>query len=319
MWTDGLPRWFGEHGRHHLPWRLTTDPWAVLVSEVMLQQTSVSRVLPRWHGFLQRWPTAAACADASLDEVLREWRGLGYPRRARALWLTAGIVATAGWPDGEAGLRALPGVGSYTARALLAFSDAGIAAPSRPPRDVNLGRVAARAALGVEPHQVTPAALDTVLASGRPRAMPMRQYSYALFDVGALHCRAAPRCDGCPLSRRCAFRAAGAPVAAAPRRQPPYRGSLRQLRGTILAAALSGGSLEPEQLAAALARVPAVSRERVDEALAGLANDGLLPGAAGRGAAATGRTLRRDGVAPTATPTTRPARGSLRARRSAER
>jgi A/G-specific adenine glycosylase len=108
--------------------------------------------------------------------------------------------------------------------------------------------------------------------------MPMRQYSYALFDVGALHCRAAPRCDGCPLSRRCAFRAAGAPVAAAPRRQPPYRGSLRQLRGTILAAALDGG-LPRDALALrdAVSSLPGATPERCEAALQGLIADGLLP------------------------------------------
>src|SRR3977135_2549979 len=104
MWAEPLPGWFAEPGRPHLPWRQTTDPWRVLVSEVMLQQTSVSRVLPRWDHFLRRWPDAAACAAADLDDVLREWQGLGYPRRARALWLTAARVAVAGWPADEAGL-----------------------------------------------------------------------------------------------------------------------------------------------------------------------------------------------------------------------
>ena len=118
---------------------------AILVSEVMLQQTQVARVVPRWEAFLARWPTPDACASAPLSAILREWQGLGYPRRARALHDTAGIVATSGWPDTETGLRSLPGVGPYTARALrvLAFG-----ASSVPPQDVNIARVTARAALG---------------------------------------------------------------------------------------------------------------------------------------------------------------------------
>nr|MDQ2960286.1 A/G-specific adenine glycosylase [Candidatus Dormibacteraeota bacterium] len=205
MWTQGLAEWYSTHGRHHLPWRQTLDPWAVLVSEVMLQQTSVARVLPRWDAFLQRWPAPADCSAAPLDEVLREWQGLGYPRRARALWLTAGLVSAAGWPADEAGLRTLPGVGVYTARALLAFSALGHASRDvAPPRDVNLARVASRAALGLEPHETTPAVLDGVLREARPAAMTVREYGYALFDVGATHCRVRPRCHGCPVAAACA-------------------------------------------------------------------------------------------------------------------
>ncbi len=283
-WTEGLEGWFTSWGRHHLPWRLTADPWAVLVSEVMLQQTSVARVLPRWHRFLERWPTATACATTALDDVLREWQGLGYPRRARALWLVAAHVVEHGWPGDEAGLRALPGVGAYTARALLAFSDLG-SSPVEVPRDVNLGRVAARAALGCEPHQATLATLDGVLRDGRPTAMPMREYSWALFDVGARHCRARPRCDRCPLLARCAWRARGSTgdAGAPKRRQPPYRGSLRQLRGAVLAAALRSPGAPPATLAARVTAVPGATPEQVRSALDGLIADGLLAGDCGRG------------------------------------
>jgi A/G-specific adenine glycosylase len=274
MWTDPLPDWFAEHGRHQLPWRLTTDPWRVLVSEVMLQQTSVSRVLPRWNQFLRRWPEAAACAAATLDDVLREWQGLGYPRRARALWLAAAHVATEGWPADEAGLRSLPGVGAYTARALLAFSDIGAAVA--PPRDVNIGRVCARAMLGTEPAQVAASALDAALNESRPDGMPIREYTYALFDVGALHCRSRPRCDGCPLAESCSFRRSGIP--AVPRRRARYHGSLRQLRGAILAAALANPMLTDAALRDAVSRIPGATRQRFDEAFAGLVIDGLLPG-----------------------------------------
>ena len=273
MWTEPLPGWFAEHGRHHLPWRQTTDPWRVLVSEVMLQQTPVSRVLPRWERFLRCWPDAAACAAAALDDVLREWQGLGYPRRARALWLTAARVAAEGWPADEAGLSSLPGVGAYTARALLAFSDIGTAAV--PPRDVNVGRVAARAGLGSEPAHLRGSVVDGVLDGSRPPSMSIRDYTYALFDVGALHCRSRPRCEGCPLAPACTFRHSSETVV--PRRHPRYEGSLRQLRGAILAAVLDNPRLAGASLRQAVSGVPGATPPRFDEAFAGLVVDGLLP------------------------------------------
>lgn len=277
MWTSGLGDWFQRNGRHSLPWRQTTDPWAVLVSEVMLQQTSVTRVLPRWQRFMERWPTAQSCAAAALDEVLREWQGLGYPRRARALWLVAAAVAEQGWPRDEAGLRALPGIGAYTARALLAFSDLELDAQA-PPRDVNLGRVAARAALGCEPDEVRAAVLDSILREARPAAMSMREYSYALFDVGARHCRARPDCRSCPLDAACAWRTRGVPVQRGVARQAPYRCSLRQLRGAVLAEALRAPHASPAELAVAVSAVPGATPERIRSALDGLSADGLIAG-----------------------------------------
>ena len=278
-WGTPLPDWYRINGRHDLPWRHTRDPWAVLVSEVMLQQTSVARVLPRWERFMARWPTAARCAAATLSELLREWQGLGYPRRARALHLCAASVAADGWPRDEAGLTGLPGVGRYTARALLAlaFSDA----DALPPRDVNLGRVAARAVLGREPHEVRATDLEAALLAGRPAAMTARDHTLALFDLGATICTArAPRCPACPLSD-CASRTrlASAAPAPAPRRQAPWAGSMRRLRGAVLAVMLAPDApVELEALAARVATVPAASRPgAVAEALAGLRSDGLLP------------------------------------------
>lgn len=237
MWTRGLARWYEGHGRHELPWRATADPWAILVNEVMLQQTQVARVVGRWESFLERWPTPEACAAAALADVLREWQGLGYPRRARALHDTATFVAANGWPDTERDLRSLPGVGAYTARALrvLAFGESTI-----PPQDVNIARITARAALGREPNEVRQTAVEEQLVTGRPRGMSARDFTYALFDAGAMHCRARPVCHECPLAATCASRvrlAAAAPPRA--RRSPRYRGSTRELRGAVLRAMLA--------------------------------------------------------------------------------
>jgi A/G-specific adenine glycosylase len=278
VWSDPLPSWYAVHGRHHLPWRQIRDPWAVLLSEVMLQQTSVGRVLERWGPLLERWPDPAALAATPLDDLLRAWDGLGYPRRARDLHRTAIRLATEGWPAGEAGLRELPGVGTYTARALLALS-LDVEAP--PPRDVNLGRVAARAGLGVEAHQAAPARLDEELRRSRPVTMSARDHTLALFDLGATVCRARlPRCDGCPVAAGCASRErmAAGPPAPPPRRQPAWMGSRRQLRGAVLRALLAD---EPPASAEALAaRVAHAAAAGWPGALAGvvaeLHREGLL-------------------------------------------
>lgn len=281
-WTAGLAPWYAAHGRHDLPWRQTQDPWAVLVSEVMLQQTQVTRVIPYWLGFMTRWPEPAAFAAAPVSEVLRAWQGLGYPRRAVALHDTAALVAAEGWPRDEPGLRALPGIGRYTARALLTLS---LDAPSPPPLDVNIARVAARAGAGGEPHEVPDAALERLIFAARPRALDPRRYTFALFDAGALHCRARPLCDGCPLRRGCAWRRTGhAGVATGGTRLPsvPYAASMRRLRGVLLAAALrDGGDLTPEAARDAAAAVaatlpPARDPALVDGAVASLRADRLI-------------------------------------------
>jgi A/G-specific adenine glycosylase len=272
--TAGLAAWYAAEGRHRLPWRHTRNPWAVLVSEVMLQQTPTARVLPRWERFMARWPTPESCAGAPLDDVLREWDGLGYPRRAAALWRCAGMVAGEGWPGDEAGLRALPGVGPYTARALLCLA---LDRPGAPARDVNLGRVAARCFLGVESAPGSP--LDAALIAHRPPEMGWRDYTLALFDVGALLCRRrSAACDRCPLAPACLSRerlAGGVPPAR--RKQAPYPGSMRQLRGAVLRAMLAQPGQDFAELERAVAAVPAAARSgAVAEALAGLRRDGLL-------------------------------------------
>jgi A/G-specific adenine glycosylase len=276
VWTRGLARWYAVHGRHDLPWRATADPWAILVSEVMLQQTQVARVAGRWESFLEKWPTPDACARAPLSEVLREWQGLGYPRRARGLHDTATVVATCGWPGSEEGLLALPGVGRYTARALrvLAFGDSVV-----PPQDVNIARVTARAALGREPSDIRQALLEEQLAAGEPKGMTARTFTYALFDVGALHCKAKPLCHGCPLATTCPSRDRLAEASPSPgRRQPAYRGSTRELRGAVLRAMLADPS--PASIAELQSRAgaPAAGRPSSDIAyvLDTLVHEGLV-------------------------------------------
>jgi A/G-specific adenine glycosylase len=272
--TAGLAAWYAAGGRHALPWRQTRDPWAVLVSEVMLQQTPVARVLSRWSRFLERWPTPESCAAASLDEVLREWDGLGYPRRAAALWCSATMIAAGGWPSDETGLRSLPGVGPYTARALLCLA---FDRPGAPARDVNLGRVAARCYLGVE--TAPGARLDAALETHRPASMSWRDYTLALFDVGALLCRRrSAACERCPLAPGCASRARLADgVEAPPRKQAPYPGSMRQLRGAILRAMLARPDQSVAELERAVAALPAAAQPgAVVEALAALRREGLV-------------------------------------------
>ena len=297
-WTAGLAPWYAMHGRHSLPWRETRDPWAVLVSEVMLQQTQVSRVLPYWAHFIERWPEPADFAAVPLADVLRAWQGLGYPRRAVALHDTAALVAASGWPRDEAGLRRLPGVGTYTARALLTLA---LGEASAPPLDVNIARVAARAAAGVEPGAIGHRELEALIVAGRPRGLDRRAYTFALFDAGALHCRARPQCEQCPLRRACAWRAsfrgraegvasshrtagdiAGEHRATARRRAGPYASSMRRLRGVLLAAALKTNDdltpLEAQQAADAVAADLPLARDphAVAAALTSLRADRLL-------------------------------------------
>ena len=222
-----------------LPWRRTRDPWAVLVSEVMLQQTQVARVQPRWVRFLDRWPTPDACASAPLADVLSEWQGLGYPRRARNLWLTAHrCVSEHGGrlPTTLVGLLALPGIGPYTARAVMAFAyeaEVGVV-------DTNIARVLARRS----GHRLTPRqaqrAADDLVPTGRSW-----EWNQVVMDVGATRCRPRPDCDGCPVD--CAWRAAGHPEpdpavgsAGVSGRQAAFAGSDRQARGRLLRAVQDG-------------------------------------------------------------------------------
>lgn len=198
---DVLLAWFREHGRD-LPWRRTRDPYAILVSEVMLQQTQVSRVVPRYLAWLERWPTVEALAAASPADVIREWQGLGYNRRALNLHRAARVVAAHGWPDD---LTELAGVGPYTAAAIRRFAFEHDVLPM----DVNVERVRRRTG-----HAFSPAA------------------AAALMDLGATICLARiPRCGACPLAAACPSRG----IREEPeRKQGPFEGSFRQRRAETL-------------------------------------------------------------------------------------
>ncbi len=239
-----LAGWFEVHGRD-LPWRRTRDPWAILVAEAMLQQTQVARVTERWPRFLHRFPSPSACAAAPMGDVIDEWAGLGYNRRAVALHRTAtAVVDRHGGrvPDALADLLALPGVGPYTARAVRVFAyeldDAVV--------DTNVARILARATgRPLRPAPVQSLA-DAAVPGGRGWV-----WNQALLDVGAGWCTArAPRCDeGCPLAAagRCAWWAAGRPEpdpalgsARVSGGQSRFDGSDRQGRGRLVAALRRG-------------------------------------------------------------------------------
>ncbi|HVY09252.1 MAG TPA: A/G-specific adenine glycosylase [Mycobacteriales bacterium] len=234
--SDRVRAWYDANARD-LPWRdPAADPWGVLVSEVMLQQTPVNRVLPAWEAWLSRWPTPAALAADSPGEAVRAWGRLGYPRRALRLHATAtAIVERHGGsvPSGHDELLALPGVGSYTAAAVAAFGFGARHAVL----DTNVRRVHARvfhgAADALTPSP-TKAEREAALALV-PTDAPAR-HSVAVMELGALVCTARdPRCHACPVSDECGWLAAGRPPAAATRRTQTYAGTDRQVRGRLLA------------------------------------------------------------------------------------
>ncbi len=234
--VSAVVAWWTAEGRS-LPWRQTRDVYAVWVSEMMLIQTQVDRVLPAYRAWIDRWPTVTELAEASLGDVLAQWQGLGYPRRARDLHRSARIVARSGWPED---LTALPGVGTYVAAAVRCF------ALEQPvlPIDVNVRRVLRRR---------FPGGVDS---SGDPW-----RTGQALMEFGQRICTARPRCAECPVSDGCAG------VAADPERVPRraahrFEGSLRQRRGQLLRRVIADGAVRVD--------------DADGEAAAGLTQDGLV-------------------------------------------
>lgn len=280
--------WYREHARD-LPWREPgTTPYGVLVSEVMSQQTPVARVVPAWRQWMDRWPDAAALARAEPAEVLRVWGTLGYPRRALRLIDCARAVVErhGGRPpcDLEA-LRALPGIGEYTAGAVLAFAFGRRALAL----DTNVRRVLARAVGG---RALPPPALVRAERERAEALLPEADgeaaaWSVAVMELGALVCTARePRCDDCPWREECAWLAAGTPPDehAERRRRQAWRGTDRQARGLIMArlrgtdtgATLSAETLLTAGAGAGAREGRAADHEQPGRALASLLADGLI-------------------------------------------
>ncbi len=229
-----LGEWFAENGRD-LPWRHSRDPWLILVSELMLQQTQVTRVIDRLPQFLARFPTVSDCAVAAAGAVIEEWKGLGYNRRAVNLHRAAiqvthehgGVV-----PDDLAALLALPGIGPYTARAVLAFAfehDVGVV-------DTNIARVLARTSGTTLRAADAQRLADQLVPPGQGWL-----WNQALMEVGALHCRPQPTCETCTLRQSCAWTLAGQPApdpatgsAGVSKGQSRFEGSDRQGRGRLI-------------------------------------------------------------------------------------
>ena len=265
---DALLGWAAVRLRE-LPWRATRDPWGILVSEVMLQQTGVARVMPKWHSFMESYPTPRDCADAALGDVLRMWQGLGYPRRARNLQAAAReIVARHGGevPRELDALLALPGVGPYTARAVRAFAfedDAAVV-------DTNVARVLARLAGERLTAKRAQSEADRLLASGTAWL-----WNQGLTELGAMVCRPTPSCEECPWESWCAWRGVGddpsVGSAGVSVPQGRFEGSDRQARGRLIKA-LGEGAVQVSDVARVMDRPPEVA----SRLLAALAAEGLV-------------------------------------------
>jgi A/G-specific adenine glycosylase len=272
---DAVLDWYAAHARE-LPWRgAGASPWSVMVSEFMLQQTPVARVLPVHDAWMRRWPTPGDLAAEGTGEAVRAWGRLGYPRRALRLHAAAAAIVDRHGGEVPASyddLRALPGVGDYTAAAIATFAHG----RRHVVLDTNVRRVLARAVTGVEFPGRAPTKAERALAAGLlPEDEPTAAtWSVALMELGALVCTAAsPRCDRCPLAASCSWRAAGHPAYdGPPRPAQAWAGTDRQCRGRLLGVVRDAEGVVPaRRLDAAWA--DATQRERC---LASLLEDRLL-------------------------------------------
>lgn len=261
-----------ENIRRDLPWIGLADPWAIFVSEVMLQQTSTSRVIEPWHRFLEAFPTPTHCAIAPLGDVLRLWSGLGYPRRAKSLRQASQVMVDrfdAQVPESVTDLLSLPGVGPYTAHAVASFAFGAPVAVL----DTNVGRVLSRALAlrALRPREAQTLATSLLADADSPG------FNQAMLDLGAQYCVRVARCGTCPVAHACRFAREGgddpAPRSAAVSRpQSRFAGSDRQVRGRILQSvhtvALTRGAL--------VTRLADVDPTHLDRLLAQLATEGLI-------------------------------------------
>ncbi len=267
--------WYDEHARD-LPWRAPgATPWGILVSEFMLQQTPVARVLPVWTVWLTAWPTPAALAAEPAGEAVRAWGRLGYPRRALRLHAAARAIVERHHgrvPASYDALTALPGVGDYTAAAVASFAYR----QRHVVLDTNVRRVLARAVSGTEFPATSVTRAERDLATGlRPEEPAVAaNWAVAVMELGALVCTAGnPRCDACPIADHCAWLAAGRPAHDGPARPAQtYDGTDRQCRGRLLAV-LRAADSSVDRAALDAAWPEADQRER---ALASLVADGLV-------------------------------------------
>lgn len=276
--SDSVPRlmdWYRAAGRHSLPWRFSRDPYAVLVSEVMLQQTQVSRVIPAYGAWLARWPHVSNLAAASQGDVIRQWSGLGYNRRALNVHRAASILLATGAatvPVDPALLVTFPGIGRYTAGAVASFAGE----LPVPVVDTNIARVLARHYVGLgSVRDASPSRLWHLAAELLPAAGPAaRHHNLALMDLGATLCRsAAPSCGSCPVANSCRWLLAGRPAPTAGASVAPrFETTDRFARGRIIDA-LRRAPHSHEDLSTLLPLPHSTETARL---LCGLERDGLV-------------------------------------------
>jgi A/G-specific adenine glycosylase len=261
--------WYKKNKRD-LPWR-NTDAWGVLVSEIMLQQTPVARVLPIYIEWMKRWPTPAALAAATPAQVITAWGRLGYPRRALRLHECAKVISTqykGKIPNTQSELKDLPGVGDYTSAAIIAFAFAGRSLVL----DINIRRVFARVIDGIEVPTAAPTKSER---QERETLIPLKNphvWAAATMELGALICTAKnPKCGQCPLADQCIWRSLDYPLSDQPKRTQSWHGTDRQCRGVIVQALRENPALSKKEIMQ-LWDVPS----QVEKALLTLLEDGLL-------------------------------------------
>ena len=261
--------WYQQNKRT-LPWRIST-PWGVVVSEFMLQQTPVHRVLPQWHRWMELWPTPADLASAPLSDALREWGRLGYPRRAKRLHESAQIIVrdfNGVVPEEIDQLRRLPGIGEYTAAAISAFAFGN----SELVLDINIRRLYTRCWLGKSAPTSAPNNSERELARGLIPENDDGTWAAATMELGALICKARnPLCEECPLMNQCLWREIGYPEDEVNKKRVQWHGSDRQCRGAIMQALRE----KPAVTEAELMKIWS-SRSQYEKALASLLDDGLI-------------------------------------------
>jgi A/G-specific adenine glycosylase len=264
-----ITQWFARNKRE-LPWRATT-PWGVMVSEFMLQQTPVARVLPKWIEWMERWPTPAELAKATPAQVITAWGRLGYPRRALRLHESAKIIARDfenEVPDSEEVLRSLPGIGDYTAAAISAFAFGA----NTLVMDVNIRRVLVRVLDGKEHPTSSPTVRER---ESRLAILPRRNadnWAAATMELGALICTSKnPSCNDCPIISQCKWRKNGYPQSELVRKSQDWHGTDRKCRGTIVQALR-----ESESLTASAIKKLWPDESQVEKALETLLADNLI-------------------------------------------